>query len=96
MKYRLWIFIAHISLAAWSLAAEPVKIPQKSVPGIKLNYNNTALIESLIRQKVSTRANTDKITIKFECYKHWKVRGRNDLKSYQCEPIEVEAEVPAN
>ncbi len=59
-----------------------------------MSYANTSLIESTIRRKVSTKANTEEVIIKFKCYKRWKVRGRSKTKAYQCDPIEIEADVP--
>jgi hypothetical protein len=77
-----------------TFGAQKVLIPQRTVPGLKISYPNTALIESIVRQKISTRADTDEIIIKMKCYKRWKVRGRSNTKAYQCEPIEIEADVP--
>ena len=93
MKIRYWPILLLLYLGP-VFGAQKVTFSQRSAPGLKISYPNTALIESIVRQKISTRADTDKIIIKMKCYKRWKVRGRSGTKAYQCEPIEIEADVP--
>tara|TARA_Y100000782_G_scaffold21482_1_gene23287 strand:+ start:54522 stop:54773 length:252 start_codon:yes stop_codon:yes gene_type:complete len=81
-------------MSSGAFGAQKVVLSQRAAPGLKMSYPNTALIESIVRQKISTRADTDKIIIKMKCYKRWNVRGRDNTKAYQCEPIEIEADVP--
>ncbi len=81
-------------LAPAIYGAQKVTLSERSAPGLKISYTNTALIESIVRQKISTRADTENIIIKMKCYKRWKERGNSKKKAYQCEPLEIEADVP--
>ncbi len=95
MKLHLWVALFVLCLSPLQvLGAQKVIIPQRGAPGLKMSYNNTALIESTVRQKISTKADTEEVIIKLKCYKRWKVRGRSKTKAYQCDPIEIEADVP--
>lgn len=73
-----------------AVEAKTIDLRGKRLQGLKLNYANTLQLEQTIRQQGSPGMDTKKIEVKFECIKKWKVRGRDDTLTYQCNPIEIE------
>lgn len=76
--------------------AAKIDLRNKRVPGIKVSYPNTVLLEQVARQNGQGRMDTEKITVKMYCYKKWKVRGRDSTLTYQCDPLEIEVPAPEN
>lgn len=70
-------------------------VSSKRLPGLKLSYTNSVILEQLVRRQVDRKANTDKIQVTLVCEKKFKVRGRDSARSYLCMPQGL-AEVPKN
>ena len=79
-----------------SVGAKTIDLRGKRVPGIKVSYPNTVLLEQVARQNGEGRMDTEKILVKMYCYKKWKVRGRDSTLTYQCDPLEMEVPAPAD
>lgn len=68
-------------------------VSSKRLPGLKLSYTNSVILEQLVRRQVDRKANTDKIQVTLVCEKKFKVRGRDSARSYLCMPQGL-AEIP--
>lgn len=74
-----------------SVNGKEVKIEQKDALPIELSYNNTTLLKRSVFQIISTKSDVSSIVVRSECYKRWKVIGKDDAKAYQCDPTELSA-----
>lgn len=83
-------------LSAQCVAGEVIDLASKRLPGLKLTYTNSALLEQVARRhsKAGNRDRTEEIQVTFRCYKKWKVRGRDSTRTYQCDPVEMEVPAP--
>ncbi len=85
-----------VAITAQSVFGEVIDLRKKRLPGLKLTYTNSVLLEQVAQRhsKGRDRDKTKEIKVTFHCYKKWKVRGRDSTKTYQCDPIEMEVPAP--
>ncbi|GEM_PF-2270095 len=83
-----------IFILAQSAISKTIDLRKRRIPGIKLNYTNTVLLEQTARINTNGPADTERIQVTMTCYKKWKVRGRDSTRTYQCDPIEMVVPAP--
>jgi len=69
---------------------ETIDMRGKRVPGLKLTYTSTLVLEQLARRRSKGQVDIEKINVSMHCYKKWKVIGRKNTLTYQCQPYEIE------
>lgn len=88
---KILFFTFSLAMTVNFVAAEnskEVKIPSRSIPGMRVNRANSRLIEMAAKRYLKT-PNQEKVIMKYECYKKWRVRGTTSIKDYQCDPISI-------
>lgn len=93
---KLAFITLFFALTTHRAAGEVIDLKSKRLPGLKLSYTNSALLEQVARRnsKAGDPDRTEEIQVTFRCYKKWKVRGRDSTRTYQCDPIEMEVPAP--
>lgn len=85
-------------LLTQSALSEVIDLRKKRLPGLKITYTNSVLLEQMAQRhsKGRDKENAEEILVTLRCYKKWKVRGRDSTKTYQCDPVEMEVPAPAD
>lgn len=83
--FKFFLFVL-ITNAAHGQEVDETKVGDKRLPGLKLSYTNSVILQGLIRTQVDRKSDAEKIQVTLVCEKKYKVRGRDSAKSYLCRP----------
>lgn len=85
------ILVLLLTIAPSLSHGEVIDLAGRRLPGLKLTYTNTVMLEAIARRELKSNVDTEKVRVEMVCYKKWKVRGRDSARAYQCDPIKLEA-----
>ncbi|MCR9203527.1 MAG: hypothetical protein NXH75_03050 [Halobacteriovoraceae bacterium] len=81
-----FLLLSLIINAPHAQEVDETKVGNKRLPGLKLSYTNSVILQQLIRTQVDRRSDAQKIQVTLVCEKKYSVRGRDTAKSYLCRP----------